>query len=142
MRKIAVETGGLFAAGAPAADALLDENRLTITTAEYAVGELVTPTVRATIYRRFLAANADLRPSQEITRISTRTVTLRNVHSGAETDVTDVDLVVDWRGAAVVRELEAAVEMRNLPHYIVGDCVAPRQVHIAIAEGAMVARQI
>ncbi len=139
---IVVNDEGGGRAALSAVDALLDKNRLTITTAEYAVGELVTPTVRATLYRRFLGAGADLRPSEEIARIAGPTVTLRNVHSGIETDLADVDMVVDWRGGVVVDALAAAVLARGLPHHIVGDCVAPRQVHIAIAEGAMAGRRI
>ena len=50
-----------------------------------------------------------------------------------------------WRartGDHVETTLQSAVESRGLPHNIIGDCVAPRQVHIAIAEGAMAARSI
>ena len=134
------EGGGRTALSA--ADALLDTNRLTIMTAEYAIGELITPTVRAPIYRRFLGEGADLRPSEEILRITGRTVTLRNVHSGIETELADVDMVIDWRGGVAENSLVAAVQESGLPNHIIGDCVAPRQVHVAIAEGAMAARRI
>ena len=56
--------------------------------------------------------------------------------------IQDVDIVVDWRGGIVETTLQSAVEARGLPHSIIGDCIAPRQVHIAIAEGAMAARAI
>jgi 2,4-dienoyl-CoA reductase-like NADH-dependent reductase (Old Yellow Enzyme family) len=134
------EGGGRAALSA--ADALLDQNRITLVTAEYAIGELVTPTVRAPIYKRFLAGGAVMHPSQEIHTIIGRTVTLRSVHTGDETTVEDVDIVVDWRGGVVETTLQSAVEARGLPHHIIGDCVSPRQVHIAIAEGAMAARAI
>ena len=134
------EGGGRTALSA--ADALLDQNRITLVTAEYAIGELVTPTVRAPIYRRFLAGEAVMHPSQEIHTIDGRTVTLRSVHTGDETRIEEVDIVVDWRGGVVETTLQSAVEARGLPHHIIGDCVAPRQVHIAIAEGAMAARAI
>jgi 2,4-dienoyl-CoA reductase-like NADH-dependent reductase (Old Yellow Enzyme family)/pyruvate/2-oxoglutarate dehydrogenase complex dihydrolipoamide dehydrogenase (E3) component len=134
------EGGGRAALSA--ADALLDRNRITLVTAEYAIGELVTPTVRAPIYKRFLAGGAVMLPSQEIHAINGRAVILRSVHTGDETRIEDVDLVVDWRGGVVEAGLQASVEASGLPYHIVGDCVAPRQVHIAIAEGAMAARAI
>ena len=134
------EGGGRAALSA--ADALLDQNRITLVTAEYALGELVTPTVRAPIYKRFLKGKVVMHPSQEIHTIVGNTVTLRSVLSGEEMDIEDVDIVVDWRGGIVETTLQSAVEARGLPHSIIGDCVAPRQVHIAIAEGAMAARAI
>ncbi|MDG2299538.1 MAG: FAD-dependent oxidoreductase [Planktomarina sp.] len=134
------EGGGRAALSA--ADALLDQNRITIVTAEYALGELVTATVRAPIYKRFLKGKVVMHPSQEIHTIVGNTVTLRSVHTGEEMDIRDVDIVVDWRGGIVETTLQSAVEARGLPHSIIGDCVAPRQVHIAIAEGAMAARAI
>ena len=134
------EGGGRAALSA--ADALLDQNRITLVTAEYAIGELVTPTVRAPIYKRFLAGGAEMHPSQEIHAIDGRSVTLRSVHTGNESHIKDVDIVVDWRGGVVETTLQSAIEARGLPHHIIGDCVAPRQVHIAIAEGAMAARAI
>jgi 2,4-dienoyl-CoA reductase-like NADH-dependent reductase (Old Yellow Enzyme family)/thioredoxin reductase len=134
------EGGGRAALSA--ADALLDKNRITLVTAEYAIGELVTPTVRAPIYKRLLAGGAVMHPSQEIHAIDGRTVTLRSVHTGDETRIEDIDIVVDWRGGVVETTLQSTVEASGVTYHIIGDCIAPRQVHIAIAEGAMAARAI
>ena len=134
------EGGGRAALSA--ADALLDQNRLTLVTAEYAIGELVTPTVRAPIYKRLLTGGAVMHPSQEIHTINGRTVTLRSVHTEDEIQVEDVDIVVDWRGGVTETTLQSAIESCGLPYQIIGDCVAPRQAHIAIAEGAMAGRAV
>lgn len=134
------EGGGRAALSA--ADALLDQNRITLVTAEYAIGELVTPTVRAPIYKRFLAGGAVMHPSYEVHRVDDRTVTLRSVHTGEEMKVHEVDIVVDWRGGMVETTLQSAIEASGRPFQVIGDCVAPRQVHIAIAEGAMAGRSI
>ena len=134
------EGGGRTALSA--ADALLDQNQITLVTAEYAVGELVTPTVRAPIYKRFLSGRAEMYPSQAIHSIKGSTVALRSVHTNDETYLKDVDIVVDWRGGVAETTLQSAVETSEITHFIIGDCVAPRQVHIAIAEGAMAARAI
>ena len=134
------EGGGRSALSA--ADKLLDQNKITLVTAEYALGELVTATVRAPIYKRFLASHVEMYPSQEIHSINGSTVTLRSVHTGYETHIEGVDLVVDWRGATAETTLQPAVEASGLPHYVIGDCLAPRQVNIAIAEGALAAQSI
>ena len=134
------EGGGRTALSA--ADALLDHNKITLVTAEYAMGELVTATVRAPIYKRFLSGGAEIYPSQEIHSINGSTVTLQSVHTGGETNIEDVDIVVDWRGGVAETTLQSAVETSGKTQFIIGDCIAPRQVHIAIAEGAIAARAI
>ena len=134
------EGGGRSALSA--ADKLLDQNKITLVTAEYALGELVTATIRAPTYKRLLTGHVEMYPSQEIHSITGSTVTLRSVHTGDDTHIEDVDLVVDWRGATAKINLQPAVEASGIRYFIIGDCLAPRQVHIAIAEGAMAAREI
>ena len=134
------EGGGRTALSA--ADALLDHNKITLVTAEYTIGELVTATVRAPIYKRFLSGGAEIYPSQEIHSINGSSVTLQSVHTGGETNIEDVDIVVDWRGGVAETTLQSAVETSGKTQFIIGDCIAPRQVHIAIAEGAIAARTI
>ncbi|MEM1276586.1 MAG: FAD-dependent oxidoreductase [Pseudomonadota bacterium] len=134
------EGGGRAALSA--ADALVSNNQVTIVTAEYAVGELVTPTVRSPLYKRLLSAGAIFRPSELISRIDGAAIITRNVHSGIETRIEDVDMLVNWQGAEASADLLAAARATGRPVHQIGDCVAPRQVHIAIAEGAMAARAI
>jgi len=141
-KHILINDEGGGRAALSAADALLDQNRITLVTAEYAIGELVTPTVRAPIYKRFLAGGAVMHPSHEIFAISGSRVTLRSVHTDDDTHIEGVDIVVDWRGGVTETAIQSAVETRGVPFQTIGDCVAPRQVHIAIAEGAMAARAI
>lgn len=141
-KHILINDEGGGRAALSAADALLDQNRITLVTAEYAIGELVTPTVRAPIYKRFLAGGAAMHPSHEVHAITGRTVTLRSVHSGDEIRIEEVDIVVDWRGGVAETTLQSAIEARGLAYHVIGDCVAPRQVHIAIAEGALAGRAV
>lgn len=134
------EGGGRTALSA--ADALLDHNKITLVTAEYTIGELVTATVRAPIYKRFLSGGAEMYPSQEIHSIKGSTVTIQSVHTGDLTHIEEVDIVVDWRGGVAETTLQSAVETSGKTKFIIGDCIAPRQIHIAIAEGAIAARAI
>ncbi len=141
-KHILINDEGGGRAALSAADALLDQNRITLVTAEYAIGELVTPTVRAPIYKRFLAGGAVMHPSHEIHAINGRAVTLRSVHTGDEIRIEEVDVVVDWRGGVADTTLQSAIEARGLAYHVIGDCVAPRQVHIAIAEDALAGRAV
>lgn len=134
------EGGGRTALSA--ADALVDRNRVTVVTAEYAVGELVTPTVRAPLYKRLLAQGAEFRPSELVIMLEGRAVVTENVHSGQKHRINDVDVLIDWRGGEIVDDLIPAAKAIGRDVHVIGDCVAPRQVHIAIAEGAMAARAI
>jgi len=137
---VADEGGGRAALSA--ADALIERNRVTIVTSEFAVGELVTPTVRTPIHRRLLRAGAAFRASEIVLRVEGSGVVTRNILSEAEARIDDVDMLVDWQGAAADGTLAAAAEAVEATGRLVahaGDCVAPRQVHIAIAEGALAA---
>lgn len=141
LHAVVVDEGGGRAA-LSAADALAERNRITIVTAEFAVGELINATIRTPIYRKLLGLGAVFRPSELIARVEGQAVITRNVHSGTESRITGVDLIVDWQGREAREDLKAAAEATGLPVHVIGDCVAPRQVHIAVAEGAMAARAI
>lgn len=134
------EGGGRTALSA--ADVLVEHNRVTVVTAEFAVGELVTPTVRTPIYRRLLEKGAIFRPSEVVVRVEGPTVITQNIHSQVESRIEGIDMVADWQGSAVCAPLLEAARATGRPLHVIGDCVAPRQVHIAIAEGAMAAREL
>ncbi len=137
---VVVDEGGGRAA-LSAADALLARNRVVLVTEETAVGELVTPTVRTPIYARFLSAGVQFRPSERVVALEPGAAITENVFSGATTRIDGIQMVVNWQGAEVADDLLGAVAARGLPMRAVGDCVAPRQVHIAIAEGALAGRE-
>jgi hypothetical protein len=50
-----------------------------------------------------------------------------------------VDLFVDWRGNQVNAALEDALRARFAEVHVIGDCLAPRTVQLAIAEGTAAA---
>ncbi len=138
---VVIDEGGGRAA-LSAADALLDRNRVAVVTEEVAVGELVTPTVRSPIYRRLLSGGARFHPSERVVALEPGAVVTENVFSGARSRIEEVQMVVDWHGAETRADLAEAAGAGGRPMRAVGDCVAPRQVHIAIAEGALAAREI
>lgn len=129
--------------GLAAADALLEAGcRVTIVCSDFAIAELVNPNLRTPMYKRFLAKGAVFRPTERLVRLDGKTVVTANVYSGEEQRIEDVGMLVDWRGNRVVSNLQSAIEARDIPLSVIGDSHAPRQIHIAIAEGAMAARRI
>jgi len=137
---LADEGGGRT--GLAAIDAVLDANRVTIVSTDMAIGELINPNLRTPLYQRFLGAGAAFRPGEALLRLEGRVAFTRNIYSGGEARIEGVDTLIDWRGNRVVDGLQAAIEARGLDHAVIGDCLAPRQVHIAIAEGALAARGV
>ena len=82
------------------------------------------------------------RPCEEVVRAEGSTLVTRNIYSGLETAIEDVDIVVNWRGNQVVNHLAEALEARGLPLKVIGDCRAPRHLHTAFAEGALAGRSV
>jgi len=128
--------------GLAAADAALAGNRVTVVSTDFAIGDLINPNLRTPLYKRFLGQGATFRPAEKLLRLEGRTIVTGNIYSGLEARIEDVDVLVDWRGNAVAPSFAEVATRLDLPHTRVGDCVAPRQVHIAIAEGAMAASRI
>ena len=128
--------------GLSAVDVLLDDNRVTILSSDFAVAELVNPNIRTPLYKRFLKAGAVFRPNEVLLRLAGRRAETRNIYSDQTAFVEEVDILVDWRGNEVQAGLLTAAEALGLPAVEVGDCVAPRQLNIAISEGALAARRI
>ena len=82
------------------------------------------------------------RPCETVVRAEGSTVIARNIYSNLETEIADVDVLVNWRGNRVVNYLADAIQARDLPVKVIGDCRAPRHLHTAIAEGALAGRSI
>ncbi|MGI9405451.1 MAG: FAD-dependent oxidoreductase, partial [Hyphomicrobiaceae bacterium] len=128
--------------GLSAIDCLLDDNRITVVTSQTAVGELINPNIRTPLYKRFMGGGAVMRPNETITRLTGRSVITRNIYSEEESRIDDVDILVNWQGNEVIDDLADAIRACGLPLHVVGDATAPRQVHIAIAEGAIAGRKV
>ncbi|MEM7117229.1 MAG: FAD-dependent oxidoreductase [Chloroflexota bacterium] len=135
------EGGGQTAVAA--AEALIAQgSQITLVTSAIAVAEDVTITVRTPLYQRLFAAGANFIPNHKAVALDGDDVVLANVFSQAEQRVSGVDLVVSWQGNRVVESLAASLRERNITTHTIGDCVSPRTVQLAMAEAAIVARQI
>ncbi|MEZ5774207.1 MAG: FAD-dependent oxidoreductase [Hyphomicrobiaceae bacterium] len=97
---------------------------------------------RVPLYERLLSSGTEFHATADVVRVEGRDVVMRNVYSGRETRIGDVDLLVPWRGSSAVDELRMAIEKRGLQLHMIGDCLSPRTADVAIAEGALAGRSI
>lgn len=128
--------------GLAAADIALAGNRVTIVSTDFAIADLVNPNLRTPLYKRFLGQGATFRPAEKLERLEGRDVVTRNIYSDLEARIEDVDVLVDWRGNEIVPSFGETATQIGLANVSVGDCVAPRQVQFAIAEGALAASRL
>ena len=85
------------------------------------------------VHRRLFELDVDLRIASEPVRVDAATVHVRNLLTGRETRVEGVDSFVWATPRRVDDALGTALAGRDLR--AIGDCVAPRNLLIAIHEG-------
>lgn len=138
-----VRDGGWGRAGLSAAELLAEMGcRVTIVSAEFVIGETIPPIIRTPLFKHLLGHGAELKSAEEVVRLEARTVVLRNVYSGRESRIEGVDLLVDWNGPMMVEELAGAARAAGKTVHVIGDCVSPRAIDVAVAEGALAGRGI
>ena len=128
--------------GLSAVDHLIQYNKITIVTTDYSIGEFVNPNLRTPIYKSYLSNGVIFRPQEKFVKLKKNSVVVQNIFSLKEKTIYKVDYVTFWKGNVVVDELKEELKSIDVPFSLVGDCRAPRQVHIAVAEGALAARKI
>jgi len=133
--------GGVIGLGA--AEALIGAGcRVHVVTPAFAVAEDIDLVQRVPLYHRLIEAGTVFLPNVEVIGLEGRDVVLRNVYSGEETAIGEVDLLIAWRGNRAVDGLRQAIEGAGLELHVVGDSLAPRLADVAVAEGALAARRI
>lgn len=138
---IADEGGGRN--GLAAAEVLCEAGiKVTIVSTDSAIAEMIDGTVRTQLYRYLLERDAVFRPMEAVDGLDGSTVVTRNIYTGQTGSIGPVDLLVDWRGNRVEDTLAGAAHATGKDVHVVGDCMAPRSVYIAIAEAATAARSI
>jgi 2,4-dienoyl-CoA reductase-like NADH-dependent reductase (Old Yellow Enzyme family) len=80
-------------------------------------------------------AGVEVRPLTLVTAIAGTTVHLESVYGSARTEVSDVETVVLNTGYRANDTLYRALVAEGLPAVAIGDCLAPRRLHLAIADG-------
>ena len=116
--------------------------RVTIVTRLYTVGEDIDPTMKPLLYERLFRGGVELLPHHTPLEITPRQVRLRNVYSGAETTLDDVDTVITAYGGTAVDDLYRALKARVPQLHLVGDANAPRRLADATLEATRAARAV
>lgn len=93
------------------------------------------------LYKRLLVKGVVLTPFAGVKEILRGKVTLYNVYTKAERNVS-VDTVVVATGGVAVNQLYSALKGKVKELYAVGDCIAPRKMNNAIYEGYHLGRSL
>lgn len=111
---------------------------------DYAVAADLDPTNRNAWYERLGKNGIKLTAQTEIDHIEGSSVILKGVFSGAMDRRRNIDLIIDWDGCQVNDELLRSLPQtdRNFELHAIGDCIAPRNVEVAMAEALRVADTI
>lgn len=127
-----------------------------LVTEAVAVADDLDPTNRDAWYQRFSDLGVQQMPQTLVENLTANKVILRGVYSGEKSYRTGVELVVDWYcseandklfSALKINEDRQSPNVSNVPDlsrrcHLIGDCIAPRGVEIAMAEAMDVALSI
>ena len=116
--------------------------RVVLVTPSTAVADDVDITNRVPLYRRLYEHGVTMLPDAEVVRVDAQGVVVTNVYTGGETTIPGIERVVVADAAEARDELADALREEGLRVLTAGDCVSPREVDVAMAEGALAAREI
>ena len=116
-----------------------------LVTEAVAIADDLDPTNRDGWYQRLGKTGVRFTPQVIVQQIDARTVSLRHIYSDEVSVREDIDLVVDWYASHACNALGEAMISNSSPKdtvqftdrlscYVIGDCLAPRGVEIAMAE--------
>ncbi len=141
--KAIVLNEGRGQAGLVAAEKLLDNGtEVEIVTSDIAVGNDLDPTVRSAWYIRLGQKGASLSAGLAMISVQDTQIRLGNVFDQREVTRNDIDLIVDWPGCRANNPFEGVDKTGRVKMFPIGDCVAPRNLEIAIGEALALAESI
>ena len=112
-----------------------------LVTPSMAVADDVDITNRMPLYRRLYEHGVTMVPNSDILRADAQGVVVTNVYTGGETTIPEIKRVVVCDAAEACDEIADALRDEGLRVLTAGDCVSPREVDVAMAEGALAARE-
>ena len=116
--------------------------RVVLVTPSMAVADDVDLTNRVPLYRRLHEHGVTMLPNSDVARIDGDGVVVTNVYTGREAAIPGIERVVVCDAAEARDEIAEALRAQGLRVLTAGDCVSPREVDVAMAEGALAAREI
>ena len=116
--------------------------RVVLVTPSMAVADDVDLTNRVPLHRRLYERSVEMLPDSEVVRVDAGGVVVANVYTGRESAMPGIERLVVCDAAEACDELADALREEGLRVLTAGDCVSPREVDVAMAEGALAAREI
>ena len=116
--------------------------RVVLVTPSMAVADDVDLTNRVPLHRRLYERSVEMLPDSEVVRVDAGGVVVANVYTGRESTMPGIERLVVCDAAEACDELADALREEGLRVLTAGDCVSPREVDVAMAEGALAAREI
>ncbi len=116
--------------------------RVVLVTPSMAVADDVDITNRVPLYRRLYEHSVEMLPNSDLVRVSADGVVARNIFTGHESTIAGIEHVVIADAAEACDELANRFRQQGLRVIMAGDSVSPREVDVAMAEGAAAARDL
>ena len=116
--------------------------RVVLVTPTTAVADDVDLTNRVPLYRRLYEHGVTMLPDSEVVRVDAEGVVVANVYTGRESTISGIERVVVCNAAEACDALADVLRQDGLRVLMAGDSVSPREVDVAMAEGALAAREI
>ena len=116
--------------------------RVVLVTPSMAVADDVDLTNRVPLYRRLHEHGVTMLPDSDVARVDADGVVVTNVYTGRESAIPGIERVVVCDAAEAREENADTLRAQGLRVLTAGDCVSPREVDVAMAEGALAAREI
>ena len=116
--------------------------RVVLVTPSIAVADDVDITNRVPLYRKLYEHSVTMLPNSDVTRIDAQGVVVTNVYTGREETIPGIERVAVSAAAEASDEVVGILRKDGLRVIMAGDSVSPRGVDIAMAEGALAAREI
>ena len=116
--------------------------RVVLVTPSMAVGDDVDLTNRVPLYRRLYERSVEMVPNSDVVRADAQGVVVRNIYTGRESAIAGIERVVVCDAPEACDGLADALRKDGVRVLMAGDSVSPREVDVAMAEGALAAREI
>ena len=116
--------------------------RVVLVTPSMAVADDVDMTNRVPLYRRLYEHGVTMLPNSDVVDVDATGVLVTNVYTGRETTIPGIERLVVCDASEARDEIADALREEGLRVLTAGDCVSPREVDVAMAEGAIAAREI
>ena len=111
-------------------------------TPSMAVADDVDLTNRVPLYRRLYERSVTMLPNSDVVRVGAQGVVMTNIYTGRESTISGIERVVVSNAAESRDELADVLRGEGLRVLTAGDSVSPREVDVAMAEGALATREI